>query len=49
MGTLLDSVVVDQKANRVRIEFAKGIPLADLAAPDAPEPSDASPPEQEVA
>jgi hypothetical protein len=38
-----------QQANRLRIEFAKGIPLAELKAPDAPEPSGAEAPEQEVA
>jgi DNA invertase Pin-like site-specific DNA recombinase len=49
MATIVESIVVDQQANRVRIEFAKGIPLAELEAPDAPEPSGASQPEQEVA
>lgn len=49
MATIVESVVVDQQSNRVRIEFAQGIPLAELEAPDAPEPSGASQPEQEVA
>lgn len=38
-----------KQANRLRIEFAKGIPLAELEVPDAPEPSGAEAPEQEVA
>jgi hypothetical protein len=50
MATIVESVVVDQQANRVRIEFAQGIPLAELAAPDASGPSGAeAPAEQEVA